>query len=386
MADAAPRVGVGELDEVLDGALPVTDDVGRDALGDCCQPAVDDQAAVVAAGDVGLHDHPAATRLLLRHGEGLADVLGVLQVEADTSAVVAVERLDDDGVADPLGDDHRLLHRADGLLLRDRKAGGTEQPCGEVLVGGDVDGDRAGGRRHRGPDALLVDTLAELDEGVLVQPDPGDVTRDGLVEDRLRGRAERGALGPDDERLELLVPVEVRVGLDEVVDEAHGEPGGGQADVLVDVPVDDVVAALLALDLPRLAAADVVADRLLQRQRDVLGDMAEPGAFVQPLDEAAAATAGAGVLAEPGQHVEQVVGEPRQGVRRMVLERPEVDHKVDRLVVRPHVRTSVDPRLEDRQVGRGGRHEGSPSLDSLLTRRARRRFTALGDTSPVAMP
>ena len=49
------------------------------------------------------------------------------------------------------------------------------------------------------------------------------------------------------------------VGLDEVVDQAYGEPGGGQADLLVDVPVDDVVAALLALDLAGLAAADVVA-------------------------------------------------------------------------------------------------------------------------------
>ena len=67
--------------------------------------------------------------------------------------------------------------------------------------------------------------------------------RDGLVEDRLGRRAERRALGAQDERLELLLPVELRVGLDEVVDQAYGEPAGGEADLLVDVAVDDVVAA-----------------------------------------------------------------------------------------------------------------------------------------------
>ena len=157
--------------------------------------------------------------------------------------MVAVERLDHDRVADALGHADRLLGGADGLLLGHRQPGGAEQPGGEVLVGGDVDRDRAGGRRHRGADALLVDALAELDEGVLVEPDPGDVAADRLVEDGLGRRAERRALGAQDERLELRVPVEVRVGLHQVVDQAYGEPRGLDADALVDVPVDDVVAA-----------------------------------------------------------------------------------------------------------------------------------------------
>src|SRR3954463_14210903 len=37
------------------------------------------------------------------------------------------------------------------------------------------------------------------------------------------------------------VDVELRVGTDEVVDEAYGESAGGQTHALVDVPVDDVV-------------------------------------------------------------------------------------------------------------------------------------------------
>ena len=90
-----------------------------------------------------------------------------------------------------------------------------------------------------------MDALAELDERVLVEPDPRDVARDGLVDDRLGRRAEGGALGAQDEGVELVLEVEVGVGLDEVVDEAYGEPAGLEPDLLVDVAVDDVVAALL---------------------------------------------------------------------------------------------------------------------------------------------
>ena len=119
-----------------------------------------------------------------------------------------------------------------------------------------------------------MDALAELHQRVLVEPDPRDVAGDGLVDDRLRRRAERGALGTQDEGVELVAEVEVGVGLDEVVDQAYGEPGSLEPDLLVDVPEDDVVAALLALDLAGLAAPDVVADDLLQRQGRVLGDVA----------------------------------------------------------------------------------------------------------------
>ena len=136
-----------------------------------------------------------------------------------------------------------------------------------------------------------MDALAELHERVLVEPDPRDVAGDGLVDDRLRRRTERGALGAQDEVVELLLEVEVGVGLDEVVHESYGEPPGLETDLLVDVAVDDVVAALLALHLTRLAAPDVVADHLLEREGDVLGDVTEPGALVEPLDETAATAA-----------------------------------------------------------------------------------------------
>ncbi len=261
MADAAARVGVGELDELLDRRLPVADHVGRDPLGDRDHPAVDDQAAVVLAGHEGLHDHVAAPALLLGDRVGLADVVVVLQVEAHAAAVVAVERLDHDREADPPGRGHGAVDAADRLLLGHGQAGGAEQPGGEVLVGGDVDRDGRRRGRHGGADALGVDALAQLHQGVLVEPDPRDVARDRLVEDGLGRRPERRPLGTQDEALELGVPVELRVGLHQVVDQAYGETSGREPDLLVGVAVDDVVDARAALDLAGLAAADVVARR-----------------------------------------------------------------------------------------------------------------------------
>ena len=85
----------------------------------------------------------------------------------------------------------------------------------------------------------------------------------------------------------------------------------------------------------------------------MLGDVAQPGALVEPLEEAAAATARAGVLAQPGQHRDELVGEAGQRVGRELLERAEVDDQVDRLVVGPDVGAAVDAGLEDLQV-RGG--------------------------------
>ena len=128
---------------------------------------------------------------------------------------------------------------------------------------------------------------------------------------------------------------------------------GLQPDLLVDVPEDDVVAALVALDLARLAAPDVVADDLLQCQRGVLGDVTEPGALVQPLDEAAAAATGAGVLAQAGQRLEQAVGEVGERVGGVLLEDAEVDHEVDGLVVGPDVGPAVDAGLDDGEIGGG---------------------------------
>ena len=52
-----------------------------------------------------------------------------------------------------------------------------------------------------------------------------------------------------------------------------------------------------------------MAGLLLELERDVLGDVAEPGALVEPLDETTPATPGAGVVVQPGHRLH-----PRGGV------------------------------------------------------------------------
>ena len=157
--------------------------------------------------------------------------------------MVAVERLDDHGEADPAGRGDRALGRAHRLLLGHRQPGRAEQLGGHVLVAGDVDGQRAGLRRHRGADPLLVHALAELHQAAAVEPDEGDVAADRLLEDGPGRRAERGALGAGQEGLELGGEVEPLLLPHQVVDQAHREPPGRQADLLVGVAVDDVVDA-----------------------------------------------------------------------------------------------------------------------------------------------
>ena len=56
VADTTARVGVGDVDEFLDGVLAVANHVGGDALGDGLHPAADDEAAIVATGDERLDD------------------------------------------------------------------------------------------------------------------------------------------------------------------------------------------------------------------------------------------------------------------------------------------------------------------------------------------
>ena len=67
------------------------------------------------------------------------------------------------------------------------------------------------------------------------------------------------------------------VGRDEVVDEGDGHPAGLEPDLLLAVLVDAVVLAGRAGGA-RLAVADVGAGQVLELERDVLGDVADPRA------------------------------------------------------------------------------------------------------------
>ena len=258
VADAAAGVRVRDLDQLADRPLAVAGDAGGDALRDRRDLAADHEAAVVAAGDEGLDDDVAAAALVAGLRPGGRGRRPRPAGPGDAAAVVAVQRLDDAREADAPGGADRVVLRVDDLRARHGQAGGVQEPVGELLVGRDVDRDAAGAAGHRGPDSLLVDALAQLDQAVPVEADERDVADRGLVEERLGGRAEGEALGEADQALQLRLVVEGErgvVGGDQVVDERDGLLAGLDPDLLLAVLEDDVVAAVLA-GAARLAVAD----------------------------------------------------------------------------------------------------------------------------------
>ncbi len=277
------------------------------------------------------------------------------------------------------------------VALRHGQPGGAEQLVGDVLVAGDVHPERGGVGGHRGADPPCVAALPELDQRRAVEPHPGDVAGDRLVDQGLCRGAEGSALGAKQELLESDLEVELGVVGHQVVDHAHGQPARGQADRLVLVVEDDVVAPGIA-GAAGLSASRVVPDLVLQLQGEVLGDVPHPGAFAQPLGEPALPATRAGVLPDSGQPVEQPVGEAGQQVGGVLLERPEVDDEVDRRGVGPHVRPAVDAGLEDPEVrGRGtcrgaGRRGAVGHGDSLCSWARRRRRAALRATTASSTP
>ncbi len=145
--------------------VAVAGHAGRHALGDGCELAADDETAIVAAGDVRLDDHVPRPALAQCLGIRPTDGCLVAQVEGDAAPVVAIERLDHARIAQASRGRDRLILGADHLGTRDGQAGRVQEPVGELLVGRDVDRDPARAAGHRGPDALLVDALAQAGQG-----------------------------------------------------------------------------------------------------------------------------------------------------------------------------------------------------------------------------
>ena len=127
-------------------------------------------------------------------------------------------------------------------------------------------------------------------------------------------------------------------------------------DLFLAVLEDDVVPAVLA-GAPRLAVADVGAGEVLELERDVLGDVADPGAVAEPGDEAAAPAERAGVVLEAREHLDERVHEARDLVARELLEDAEVDDHADDRLARPVVGAAEDAGLDDPEgrLGAGGR-------------------------------
>jgi hypothetical protein len=177
-------IGVGGLDELGNGVHVVPDHVSGHPFGDGRHPAADDEAPVVAPDQERLDEADPCPGLTLGDRPGVAHGAGVRQVQTDAPAMVAVQRLEHARIADPARGAHGCVGAAHRLAARDRQAGRGQQLGGQVLVTGDVDGQRTSPRRHGRADPLGVHALTQLDQRVLVEADPGDVTRDCLLQDR----------------------------------------------------------------------------------------------------------------------------------------------------------------------------------------------------------
>ncbi len=379
VADAAARVLVRDVDELADRVLAVAGHARRHALGDRGDLAADDEAAVVVAGDVRLDDDVARSALGEGAREGGTDLLLGAQVEVDAAAVVAVERLDDAREAEPLRDRRRPRPRWSTTSAR-----GTGRPAqsSSRLV-------RLLSDAMSTPIALVFDVIvarircwwtpwpnwtsewrsSRMNGMSRLTASSMSAWVDGPNAWRSASRMSRSSSLAKSKKMRLVV------GRDEVVDERDGHPARLEPDRLLAVLVDAVVLAVHA-GRAGLAVADVGAGEVLELEGDVLGDVAGPGALLEPGDEAAAPAERAGVVLEGRQQRDERVAEARDPVGRELLEDAEVDEHPDDRLARPVVRAAQDAGLEDAQRGQrrgrdGGRGRSRGAFGSARFERGR---------------
>ena len=192
----------------LDRALAVADDVARHALGGRDQLAVDDQQAVVEA----LRGSSRPGRRGCARGRSTNAALtcsSSIRRMRDAAAVIGVERLDHHRKADAPRGRGGLLGVVDHALLGHGQAEIAQQLDGLLLVGGELDRDVRRLAGDRGLDALLEAAVAELDQALAVEPQPGDVALLGRRHQRRRAGAQRLALGEADEPVAAALEVEI---------------------------------------------------------------------------------------------------------------------------------------------------------------------------------
>ena len=148
---------------------------------------LDDDAAAVLAGYL----------------EGLGHLLRAGQSDGDAAPVVGVVRLHHHGVSDPLGGRYGIVGCLHEPLLGNRQAEIAEYPVGLLLVGGQLDGYVGRAARDGGLNALLISSMAELNQTGVVQPDPGDLPLLRRSHQRHGAGAECPPLGEADELITL---------------------------------------------------------------------------------------------------------------------------------------------------------------------------------------
>ncbi len=294
-------IPVGLRHQLFDGVRAIADDLSGDPFGEGRHGSPDDQNPVVLARDEVLHDDAAAPGFCPGEGESLADRSRGPDPQAHPPSVVAVGRLHRHRITEPVRRPDRLLLGMHLVTAGHGETGVGQKFGSEPLVAGYVDSQPGGLGGDGGANPLLMDPLAQLDQGMLVETQIGDVPGGCLVEDRLSGGSEGHSVRCVDQLLDTFAEVQGDlVGGHQMVDDVHREVAGLEGNFLVAIAVDHVVPATdpRPPGLPPVYGGTGVA---LQLQSDVLGDMAGPGAVTETLHESSGRLAGTGVVFEAGE-------------------------------------------------------------------------------------
>ena len=354
--EAAPRVAV-EL--AVDQLNHVRRAVARDGddLATRCRhhAAADHQQPMLMAANEALDHHVAA--LGFGYGKSGFDFFACIEFERHPPAMVGVRRFHHHWQTDVFGRAPCLLGIGDDLAFGHRHAAALQQRLGQLLVAGYRLADGTGVIGLSRPDALLACAVTQLHQIAVVQPQMRNAPVGRGRNDARRAGAQVTVveLGTDHIDRALHVGERERV----VVDGSHQQPmafrQGGTRHLLVAGAKHHAVDALLRR-APGLAETGRHAGQVQQFDDNMLQHVAGPGAFVQPLDEAAALADTAVVLDQRGQQRGQAVGEARNQVRWIVFQLAEVEPHFEHRAVGPDVRTPQVGDLLQAHVGeaRGG--------------------------------
>jgi hypothetical protein len=129
---ATTRVLVDFVDEFFNRVFTVAENVTRHTLGGSNEFAVHNQQTMVESFYVTLDDNCAAVfHSFLETG---LDFLGRAQVDGNSAAMVARQRLEYDRLTNALRSTNRIGRRPHNYLLRYRQPKVTQDPVGLFLV------------------------------------------------------------------------------------------------------------------------------------------------------------------------------------------------------------------------------------------------------------
>ncbi len=289
MPDATARILVHDINQFRDGMRAITHHIARHPLGHRDQLAVNDQHAVIKAGDEAFHQYGAASGMFLGFGKPGFDLVVCVEVDRHATPVIGIQRLDHHRMTDACRRPRGLARIIDHALLGDRQTEIAQQIMRVFLVAGDFHGDMFGFRGDRGLNTLLIFAVSKLNQRPLIEPDPGDITLFGGLDQRPGRGAKLFALRAKDKAAQLLFPVKVRIEIifdlilqhlgQKVHQQPHRQFARRKADIALMVLIDHVVLT----DNPgaaRTAKGDIRACNILHFYCAMLQHMTQPGPVI----------------------------------------------------------------------------------------------------------